>query len=88
MISRAITMIELVNPMTYSAYRGLAENLVKEGKAAGAEPPEEQLNFTKPNLQHMKRVEKQIELLPALEKLAAATAPNLALACAGGYLVW
>ncbi|GAB3203432.1 hypothetical protein ABID22_000816 [Pontibacter aydingkolensis] len=67
---------ELVNPLTYEAYRKLVEELVEQEKTSGGEQIEEKIGFTKLNLQRMKRVEKQFAILPELKETLEQNQPN------------
>ncbi|AKQ46147.1 hypothetical protein TH63_11725 [Rufibacter radiotolerans] len=72
----AISEIELVNPLTYVAYRALVEEVVEQKTTTGDEPTPERIDFTKLNLQRMKRVEKQFALTPELGKLLQTHQPD------------
>ncbi|WP_299823825.1 thioredoxin family protein [uncultured Pontibacter sp.] len=60
---------ELVNPLTYEAYKKLVEELVAQEKTSGDEQTAQKIAFTKLNLQRMKRVEKQFIIQPELKAL-------------------
>ncbi len=67
---------ELVNPMTYQEFKALTEALVTQAKTTGDEQTEQKINFTKLNLQRMKRVEKQFVMQPELSELLAQNNQN------------
>lgn len=48
--------------MSFGEYEGLIERLVEEGKTTGPKQSESLANFTRLNLQRMKRLEKTIEV--------------------------
>ncbi|MCC9135123.1 thioredoxin family protein [Pontibacter silvestris] len=76
MNTRTISLIQLVNPQTYTAYKALVEGLVKKGKTTGAEQSEQKVAYTKLNLQRINRVEKQFSIMPALENQLILLQPN------------
>jgi hypothetical protein len=59
--------------LTYTKYRELVEELLAAGKTTGNDHSEEQLHYTKMNVQRMKRVEKTAvlneELLAAIDNV-------------------
>ena len=59
--------------LTYPNYRKLVDQLLADGKTTGSDHSEEQLHYTKMNVQRMKRVEKttvlQDELLTAIDHI-------------------
>lgn len=65
---------ELINPLTYQSYRQLVVELVSNNQTSGPEQTQERIDFTKLNLQRMKRVEKQFKMDPEL--LAALQQPR------------
>ncbi|WP_162426809.1 thioredoxin family protein [Pontibacter pudoricolor] len=67
---------ELVNPMTYQEFKAFTEELIARGKTTGDEQTQQKIDFTKLNLQRMKRVEKQFVLQPELSDLLAQKALN------------
>lgn len=66
---------ELVNPLTYNAFRTLVDELAEQGRTSGDEQTEQKIGFTKLNLQRMKRVEKQFTVLPELHELLQQNQP-------------
>lgn len=67
---------ELVNPLTYNAFRTLVEELVERQQTSGNEQSEQRIAFTKLNLQRMKRVEKQFMILPELKEKLQQNQPD------------
>ncbi len=57
----------LKNAYTYSGFKHLVEQLLKESKATSGND-DKLVDYSKLNLQRMKRLEKQVELLPAIKK--------------------
>ncbi|MFD2245141.1 thioredoxin family protein [Pontibacter ruber] len=76
MVTTTEQIQQLVNPLTYQAYRDLVERLVEENATTGEEQSEQRVAYTKLNLQRMKRVEKQFKLAPALQEALAEAQPN------------
>ncbi|WP_196268071.1 hypothetical protein [Pontibacter sp. 172403-2] len=77
------------NPHSYEAYRSEMGELVRQQKTTGPEQTEEQIGYTKLDLQGLKRVEKQ--LVPfALKRnwLLVALANLVVVACLGLLLRW
>ncbi|GAB2549967.1 thioredoxin family protein [Rufibacter soli] len=72
----ALSEIELVNPLSYDAYRALVEEAVEKNTTTGEELTPERIDFTKLNLQRMKRVEKQFALTPDLSTALLAHRPD------------
>ncbi|MCJ8163307.1 thioredoxin family protein [Pontibacter sp. E15-1] len=68
--------LELVNPLTYKAYKTLTEELTGNQSTTGNEQTKQKIAFTKLNQQRMKRVEKQFSLLPTLGSLLQQHQPN------------
>jgi hypothetical protein len=59
---------EVVNTaMSYNQYRKLIDNLLAENKTTGENHSEAMLHYTKMNVHRMKRLDKQIYLMPELE---------------------
>ncbi|WP_242929221.1 thioredoxin family protein [Pontibacter vulgaris] len=69
METASIVFSELVNPLSYTDYKLLVDDLVATQKTTGPEQTEEKIGFTKLNQQRMKRVEKQFTLLPELSEI-------------------
>lgn len=59
---------EVVNTaMSYNQYRKMIDNLLAENKTTGENHSEAMLHYTKMNVHRMKRLDKQIDLMPELE---------------------
>lgn len=54
--------------MTYEQYRAMVDELFEQGKTTGENHSEDMLNYTKMNIQRMKRLDKTIELDAELSK--------------------
>jgi hypothetical protein len=54
--------------LTYQQYRSLIEKLAAEGKSTGNLQTESLTNYSRLNIQRMKRIDKTISILPALEE--------------------
>lgn len=57
-----ITKETFENGYTYEAYRAMVNELFKSGKTTGEDHSESMLNYTKMNIQRMKRLDKTINL--------------------------
>ncbi|MHC2993228.1 hypothetical protein OB13_17180 [Pontibacter sp. HJ8] len=57
---------DLISPLTYARYRTLVADLASLNQTTGEEQSEIRIEYTKLNLQRMKRVEKQFALNPIL----------------------
>lgn len=58
---------QLAKGMTYAEYGALINNLLALGKTTSGDQSADYLNYTKLNLQRMRRLEKTIELSPELK---------------------
>lgn len=63
-----ITKEQFENGYTYEEYRKLVDELFEEGKTTGEDHSEGMLDYTKMNIQRMKRLDKTIELDSSLTK--------------------
>jgi hypothetical protein len=57
---------------TYAGYRELLEDLMNRNLTTGPDQSEKQVAYAKLNLQRMRRVDKTVEIMPALHSLLAA----------------
>lgn len=63
-----ITTEVIEDAMSYSEYRALIDNLLEEGKTTGSNHSEAMIDYTKMNVQRMKRLDKQLELTDSLKE--------------------
>jgi hypothetical protein len=52
----------LANTFTYQAYRSLIDELLEQGKSTGADHTAAMINYTKMNVQRMKRLDKTVAI--------------------------
>jgi hypothetical protein len=65
------------NALTYQSYRLLLEQLMAEGKTTGTHQSPELTHYARLNLARMKRVDKTVEILPAVRsRVLAITEPQ------------
>ncbi|RYU81068.1 thioredoxin family protein [Hymenobacter persicinus] len=57
----------LASAYSYAAYRQLIDELLAEGKTTGPQQSEELTDYTKLNVQRMRRLDKTVQLLPAVQ---------------------
>src|SRR5699024_4699032 len=55
------------NAMDYEAYREMIDDLLAEGKTTGDNHDDEMIEYTRMNVQRMKRLDKQVELTDDLK---------------------
>ncbi|MCW9705998.1 thioredoxin family protein [Fodinibius salsisoli] len=58
----------IADAMSYREYRTLIDDLLDQGKTTGSNHSEAMLNYTKMNVQRMRRLDKQLELTSSLKK--------------------
>jgi len=66
---QAVTPKIIEGGQSYNEYRKMIDNLLKEGKTTGDNHSEEMINYTKMNVQRMKRLDKQVTLTEDLRKV-------------------
>jgi len=54
--------------MDYEAYRSMIDDLLEEGKTTGTNHSDAMIDYTKMNVQRMKRLDKQVELSESLQE--------------------
>src|SRR6056297_4347236 len=54
--------------MDYEAYRSMIDDLLGEGKTTGTNHSDAMIDYTKMNVQRMKRLDKQVELSESLQE--------------------
>ena len=64
---KTITRDILNEAMDYSAYRSLIDDLLEKGRTTGSNQSDEMTQYTKMNVQRMKRIDKTISLNPSLK---------------------
>lgn len=62
-----ITVETINEAMNYKSYRSVINNLLEQGLTTGTNQSEEMTQYTKMNVQRMKRLDKTISLLPSLK---------------------
>ncbi|MDZ7773304.1 MAG: thioredoxin family protein [Balneolaceae bacterium] len=60
--------------MSYTSYRKMIDRLLEEDKTTGENHSEAMLEYTRMNVQRMKRLDKRTELIPGLEEALEETA--------------
>jgi hypothetical protein len=56
------------NAMSYEEYRSMIDDLLQEGKTTGTNHSDEMIDYTKMNVQRMKRLDKQVSLSNELQQ--------------------